>query len=178
MLLPCLHCRFRIGQSRTRVLFGDAGRLQRGAEFAQHYLECRRLLGVPHAVRTRVLQALRHLLELMTLSAADLAGMLHRLLGARNLGADLVVATLYRRERFAMRVVVAPRTLDGRFHGTLFGQGGLQREVALAHYRLARTCLGLDLAEPQGEQLGLQLALFLLQRLVAARGRGLALQVP
>ena len=178
VLLPCLHRAFRLGQSRSRVLFRDTGRLERGAEFGEQDLERRRLLDVPHAMRARILQALRDLLEFLALAAADFARMLHRLLGARNLGANLVVATLYRSKRFAMRVVVAPRTLDRRLNRALLGERRLQREVALAHDRLARAGLGLDLAEPQGQQLRLQLALFLLQRLVAARGRGLALQVP
>ena len=129
-------------------------------------------------MRACVLEALRDLLEFLALAAADLARVLHRLLGARYLGANLVIATLYRGKRLAMRVVVAARTLDRGFNGALLRERRLQRQVTLAQDRLACAGLGLDLAQSQRQQFRLQLPLFLLQCLVATRGRRLALQVP
>ena len=73
--------------------------------------------------------------------------------------------------------MLLPGALDLRLERALLGEGGLQREIALVEDHLARTRLALDLAQPQREQLGVHLPLFLLQYLVAPRGGRLALQV-
>ena len=178
VLLPGLHRAFRLGQACSRVLLRGTGRLERGTKLGEQDLERRRLLDIPYAMRACILEALRDLLEFLALAAADLARMLHRLLGARYLGTNLVITTLHRGKRLAMRIVVAARTLDRGLDGALLGECRLQREVTLAQDRLARAGLGLDLAETQRQQFRLQLPLFLLQRLVAARGRGLSLEMP
>ena len=100
-----------------------------------------------------------------------------RLLGARDLGADLVVAALDRVQRFGLLGEILARRLDGRFDGAQLGDQRLHRRVALAQDAFLRLRVLLDHAQAQCQQLGGELALFLLQRLVAARGRRLALQV-
>ena len=103
--------------------------------------------------------------------------MLDRLLGTRDLGTDLVVAPLHGRELVGLRGVLGARALDRGLERALTGKRGLQGEIALAHDRGPRTGFGLDLAQAQRQELRLQLALLLLERLVTARGGRLALQV-
>ena len=57
------------------------------------------------------------------------------------------------------------------------GEGRLHGELALAHRRVVHLRAAVELAQPQRQQFGGQAPLLLLERLVAARGRGLALQV-
>ena len=176
-LLPLVHRGLRRDELDGRGLLGRPRRLEAGLELRERGLQFGRLRGITHAVGLGFLQALADLLEFLPLAAADLARVLDRLLVARDLRAHLVVAALHLGEHLGSRVVLVPRTLDGRLVRALLGQRGLQREVALVQDRLARTGLAFDLAQPERQQLRLQLPLVLLQRLVTPRSRGLPLQV-
>ena len=117
------------------------------------------------------------LLEVGALAGAQLAGVLDRLLAARGLGADLVAHRLHGGERLGLARVVRAALLDRGLGGAQAGDRGLERDVALARALRARDGLAVEVLELEREQLGPELALLLLQRLVAARGHGLALQV-
>ena len=57
------------------------------------------------------------------------------------------------------------------------GERGLHGQLALAHRRVVHLRAAVELAQPQRQQFRVQPPLLLLERLVAPRGRGLALQV-
>ena len=99
------------------------------------------------------------------------------LFGAADLRADFVVTRLHGAHAFGLLGLVDALRFDGRFRGALVGQRLLHRELALAHRAVLHLGAGIDLAQAQCQQLGRQAAFGFLQRLVAARGRRLALQV-
>ena len=177
LLLPAAHGGFGGREFLGGGLLGHTRGFETRAHFGQRRFEFRGQLPVAHAVQVGVLHALRDLLEFLALARADFARVVDRLLGAGDLGADLVITTLHLGQHGGLRVVLLSRALDGGLDRTLLGDGRLQGQVALVHDRLARAGFGLDLAQLQREQFGVRLPLFLLQRLVTARRGGLALQV-
>ena len=177
LLLPRRHGGFRCGQLGPRCLLGCACLLEPGPHLGERGFEFGGKLAVTHAVHVGVLHALRDLLELLPLARADLAGVIDRLLGARDLGADLVVATLHFRQHRRLGIVLLACAFDRRLHRALLRHGRLQGQLAFVQDRLPRGRLVLDLAQLQREQLGVCLSLLLLERLVATRRRRLSLQV-
>ncbi len=173
-----MHLQLAIREPGRCTLFGSSCLLEPGAEFGKDDLELGGLLGISPQVGTRFVESLHGLGEFLALAAANLARVLDRLLAARDLRADLVITSLDLTQYLALRVVLAPRPLDGCLDRALRGQRSLQRKVTLTHDHLARPGFGFHFAEPEREQFGVQLAFFLLQRLVATRGRCLPLQVP
>ncbi len=122
-------------------------------------------------------RALFGLFQILALALAQLAGVLDGLFGARDLGADLVVAALDCVEGFRLFGEIFARGFDRRLDGAQLGDQRLHRRVALAQDGFLRLRIALDGLQAQGDQFGVELALVLLQGLVAARGRGLTLQV-
>ncbi len=177
VFLPARHRGFGRREFGRGGLFGGARLLEARTHFGQRRLEFGSKLAVAHAVQVRVLDALRDLVEFLSLARADFTRVVDGLFGARDVGADLVVAPLHFGQHGRLRVVLLPRALDGGFDRPLLRQRGLQRKVTLAQDRLARARFALDFAQLEREQFGVRLPFFLLQRLVAARGGGLALQV-
>ncbi len=151
--------------------------LQRRLQLGQCGGQFTQLLLIADAQLLRLAQGLTQLREFLALATADLLRVLDGLFGARDLRPDLVVATLYLGEGLAGSRVVQALAFYRRLVGALFGKGCLQRVLPLGVHRLPRTRLAGNLGESQGEQLAGQLALVLLERLVAAGRRGLALQV-
>ena len=115
--------------------------------------------------------------ELVALLLAQLAHVRDRLLGAADVRADFVVARLHRAHALGLLVLVDALRLDGGFGGALIGERLLHRELALAHGAVLHFGAGIDFAQTQREQFGGEPAFGFLQRLVAARGGGLTLQM-
>ena len=117
------------------------------------------------------------LLEISLLSLTQLATVLNGLFSSRDLGADLVVATLHRVERFGLLGEVFTGRFDRGLDRTQIRNGRLHLGLTLAQDAFLRLRILIDEPQAQSKQLGRQLALVLLQRLIAAcRGR-LALQM-
>ena len=128
-------------------------------------------------VRAQLGERGARLRELVALLFAHLARVRDGLFGAADLRADLVVARLHGAHALGLLVLVDALRLDGRFRGALVGERLLHRELAFAHRAVLHLGAGIDLAQPQCQQLRGQAPLGFLERLVAARGRRLALQV-
>ena len=117
--------------------------------------------------------------QFLALSLPQFAGVLDRLLGARNLGAGLVVAALHDIQFVGFLGEGFARGFDRRFDRTQLrdrrpaGPSRVRRAAAPSLAASASMSLSL-----QREQLGAELALFLLQGLVAPRGGCLPLQMP
>jgi hypothetical protein len=116
------------------------------------------------------------LCQVRALAFAQLARVFDRLLEAGNVGTDLVIACLHARQGLAARRVHAALALDGGLRGPLGGELGLHGQLARAHRRIVYLRAAVEFAQPQRQQFRVQPPLLLLERLVAPRGRGLALQ--
>ena len=99
------------------------------------------------------------------------------LFGTADLRADFVVAPLHGGDAFGLLVLIDALRFDGGFGSALVGKRLLHRELAFAHGAVLHLGAGIDFAQAQRQQLRGQAALGLLESLVAARGRRLALQV-
>ena len=94
-LLPVLHRLFGLRQRRRRCALALARGGQPGSSCSSSRAQLVDLRLVARQMQIRFGGALLGLLEILALALAQLAGVLNRLLGARDLGADLVVATLH-----------------------------------------------------------------------------------
>ena len=178
LLLPARHRGFGFGEARRpRPARLRARLVEARAHFGERRFELGGELAVADPVQVGVLDALRDLLEFLPLARANFARVVDGLLGARDFGADLVVAALHFGEHRRLRVVLLSRTLDRGLDRALLRDRRLQREVALVQDCLARGRFALHFAQLEREQLRVRLPLLLLERLVAARRGGLALQV-
>ena len=128
-------------------------------------------------VRIQFGQRGARLRELVALLLAHLANVRDGLFGAADLRADFVVARLHGADAFGLFVLIDALRLDGGFGGALVGERLLHRELAFAHGAVLHLGAGIDFAQAQCQQLRGEAALGFLEGLVAARGRGLALQV-
>ncbi len=88
----------------------------------------------------------------------------------------IVETALHRIEGVVGLVVAGARLLQVVFDGALFGDGGLERGLALADDAVLLAHVGVERAPVEREQLGLEPALLLRQLLVALGGARLALQ--
>src|SRR6185437_410801 len=105
--------------------------------------------------------------EIGALALPQLARVLDALLEARDLRPDLVIAALDGRDALA-----------GGRGGPLIRERRLHLELPRARRAVVDLRATVELPQAQREQLRRQAPLLVLQRLVAPRGRGLALQVP
>ena len=117
------------------------------------------------------------LCQIGTLALAQLARMLDRLFEARDVRAHLVVVRLYSREAVGAGGVHRTLLLDGGLGGALRGELTLHGELAFAHRGIMHFGAAVEVAQAQRQNLGDEPSLLLLQRLITARGRRLALQV-
>ncbi len=116
--------------------------------------------------------------KIRLLTLTQLAGVSDVLLHSGDLGADLVVTALDSRYAIALLRMKGALLFDRGFGGALISQRRLHRQLALAHRTVVHFKAAIEIAQSQGEQLGGQPALLVLETLVATRGRGLSLQVP
>ena len=80
-------------------------------------------------------------------------------------------------ERIRLSGLIDSNPLDLRFRLAQIGDRRLHRRLAMRGGRIAHARLHVERLQAQREHFGLKFALLLLERLVAARGGGLALQV-
>src|SRR6185437_3383199 len=147
---------------RARNLFGELGQLS---------------LVAPD-VRAQLGERRTGLREVGALPLPQLARMLDRLLEARDLRPDLVVAALHGREALAHRAVVSALALDRSLRGTLIGERRLHLDLTRARGAVVDLGAAVELLQAKRQELRRQAALLFLQRLVAPRRGGLPLQVP
>jgi hypothetical protein len=172
-----VHVGLGLGELRRGRGLARTGGRETGFEFRKRCRELGRLRRVAFAMDAGLTQPLRDLLQFLPPAAAQLASVLDRLLGARNRGTDLVIATLHLGDRGRVPIVFLAGALDGRLDRPLCGQCRLQTRLALVEERLLRARLALDLAQPERQQFRVQPPLLVLERLVTTCGRRLALQV-
>ncbi len=98
-LLPQLQGLLGIRQRRGGRFFGELRRLELRLELLELLAHVGELLLVALDVERGVVQRAARLRELFRLTLAQLAGVLDRLLGARDLRADLVITALHGRRR-------------------------------------------------------------------------------
>src|SRR5579864_5219388 len=115
--------------------------------------------------------------QVVALALAQLAGVLERLLEARDLGARLVVARLDRRHALGVLGLGRALLLERRFRGTLAGELRLHGELAGTQGRIVNLGATVEIAQLQRDQLRREAPLGLLQALIASRSGGLPLQV-
>src|SRR6185437_8230914 len=115
--------------------------------------------------------------QVRALTLAHLARELDALLDPRDLGARLVVARLNGAQGVRLAGLIDANALDLRLDFPQIREDGLHRGLAALRLRIARARFRIQALHAQGQQFGLQLALIFLQGLIAARCRGLALQV-
>src|SRR5438874_163438 len=176
-LLPVLQRLLARLEGRARALLGVLGGLERGREVRDLRAQRLELALIALEVRAQITERGTGLGEIGALALAQFAGVLDRLLEARDLGADLVVAALHRRQPLAVYGVRRALLLDRAFRGALLGECALHGELALAHRRIVYLRAAVQIAQAQRQQLRGQTPLLLLQRLVTPRARRLALQV-
>ena len=176
-LLPCRHRGFGHSKrlARSRLL------RPRCVEFRvrqrEELRELCQLLAVARNQR-RGLRVFRlHALEVRALALAQLPRMLQRLLGARCVGTRLVVAALDGRERVRAFHVLRPCALDGCLGCAQLGNRRLGFDFTLARQRMSSSDVAIEVADPECQQLRLQLPLELHAFLVPPRDACLALQV-
>src|SRR5882724_9915071 len=116
--------------------------------------------------------------EIRPLPFAQLPRVLYRLFESRYLRAYLVVTSLDGRYAITLLGVKCPLFLDRSFGRALIGERRLHRKLALAHCAVVYFGAAVEVTQLQCKQFGGQPPLLLLERLVAACGRGLPLQVP
>jgi hypothetical protein len=115
--------------------------------------------------------------QIRALPLAQLPRVLDALLGAGDLRANLEVAPLHRRHAFALLGMKDALLLERRLGRALLGKLALHGKFSCAHRAVVRVRAAVKLAQPQRQKLRRQKPLALLQRPVAPRGRGLALQM-
>ena len=141
--MPCLvEC---LGGLRLRRTQCD----ERGFQLRDRGLERIDLMLVASEQRSRLGALGLGLLEVGALACTQLAGVLDRLLTARGIRADLVVAALHLVELLAALRVRLASMLDSRLAGPQRGQCGLQRGFLVARSGLARLRLAIQVAQPQ-----------------------------
>src|SRR5690242_3260058 len=128
-------------------------------------------------MRCKVGQRRMCLGEIRSLTLAQLARVLNRLLEPRYLCADLVVACLHCRNVIALLGVEGALLLDRRFGGSLISERGLHRHLTLTHGAVVHLSAAVQIAQLQREQLGREAPLLLLETLIATCGGSLSLQV-
>ena len=176
-LLPVLQRLLARLEDRARALLGVLRRLERGREVRDLRAQRLELALIALEVRAQITERGMGLGEIGALALAQFARVLDRLLEARDLGADLVVAALHHRQPLAVCGVRRALLLDRAFRGALLGECALHDELALAHRRIVYLRAAVQIAQAQRQQLRGQTPLLLLQRLVTPRARRLALQV-
>ena len=102
---------------------------------------------------------------------------LQRLLHAAGLGARLVIASLYRRQRVVALGVQCPRLFDLGFDGAQFRDRRLQRRVPLAQQRVLSGKVRVQVVELQRQQFRVEFPLVLLVLTKAPGDPCLPLQV-
>ena len=99
------------------------------------------------------------------------------MLDPRHLGAGLVIAALNRVQRIGLGGLVCANALDLRFGLAQIREHRLHRGLAARSRGVAHPGFQIETLQAQRQQLGVQLALLFLERLIAARGGRLTLQV-
>src|SRR6185437_417543 len=114
-------------------------------------------------VRTELREGGARLGQVAALALPQLARMLDRLLEARHLRADLVVAALHARDALARRAVLCPLGLDGRLRGALVRERRLHLDLAGAGSAVVHLGAAVELLQAKREQLRRQAPLLVLQ---------------
>ncbi len=97
--------------------------------------------------------------------------------GARDVGADLIVAPLYRRHLLGMFGVDRTLLLKGRLGAALVSKRRLHRHVTLAYGAVVHQYVAVEIAHLERQQLRQCPAFLILERLIAPRRCGLPLQM-
>ena len=169
--LPLLHG--LVGQ-RQRLLPARLGGLGLG-ERRHHLLELGAEAREPGLVVAQVALGLLarapRLLEIRAQLPRTFLLQLHRLFGARDIGADGVVALLHPAERLVQPGMLVARLLDVGIHARVPGVDRRELDFAAQHALAQPRALGIELAPLQGQQLGGDAPLLGLQLRVALGGR-------
>src|SRR5208283_3176812 len=117
------------------------------------------------------------LFQIGALSLPQFARVLDALFYPCNLGAGLVVAGLYRAEVVGLGRLIGANAFDLRLGAAQFGEHTLHCGFATRGRGVAHACLAIQALQAQYQHLGEQLALLLLEGLIAPCAGRLALQV-
>src|SRR5690606_10413947 len=175
--LPLLHGLFGRQGGHSSVFIGRAGHLELGlglGELGTEISQQRLILG---QVTLGLLPGLFGLLQIFLQLALAVAAELQGLLDATDISADAVVAGLHLIEAVVQLGVPVALLLDLAVGVALVGNDGFQRHFQAAHLMLALAGAGIQRLPAQGLQLGLEVALIGLPRLVFFRRLGLAVQM-
>ena len=125
----------------------------------------------------QILHLCLRLLEIGTLALTQFTGVLNALFDPRDLGAGTVEARLNGAERIGLRGLIGTDLFDLGLDFPQIREHCMQRSFARFGCRVPHPRLGVQALQSQRQQFRLQLALLVLERLVAARRGRLALQV-
>ena len=177
-LLPLLERLLARLERRAGALLGLLRGLALGREPRDLRTHRGELALVAGDVRRELPECRLRLREIRALALAQLAGVLDRLLEPRDVGSDLVVAALHRRQTLAVSRLHRTLLLDRGLGGALRGERLLHGELAPAHRGVVHLAAAVEVPQAQRQELRGEASLLLLQRLVAPGGRRLTLQVP
>src|SRR2546429_482521 len=177
-LLPLLERLLARLERRAGALLGLLRGLALGREPCDLRTHRGELALVAGDVRRELPECRLRLREIRALALAQLAGVLDRLLEPRDVGSDLVVAALHRRQTVAVSRLHRTLLLDRGLGGALRGERLLHGELAPAHRGVVHLAAAVEVPQAQRQELRGEASLLLLQRLVAPGGRRLTLQVP
>ena len=172
-----LHGPLGVLEVLLRAALNGVRLLEARLQLAQNALELLELDLIARDVRVDLGDLLIGALQVLGLALDEILTMLQRLLEARDLAADPVVAALHGAEALVAVGELHAQLLDRGFGGTLRRDGGLERDLLLAERMLLLGDFGSQCAQSQREQLGVDLALLGLEVLVALRVLRLLLQM-
>src|SRR5438067_1762127 len=177
-LLPLLERLLARLERRAGALLGLLRGLALGREPRDLRTHRGELALIAGDVRRELPECRLRLREIRALALAQLAGVLDRLLEPRDVGSDLVVAALHRRQTLAVRGLHRTLLLDHGLGGALRGERLLHGELAPAHRGVVHLAAAVEVPQAHRQELRGEASLLLLERLVAPGGRRLTLQVP
>src|ERR1700722_271907 len=177
VLLPAGQFRFRRGLRARSLLLACAARLDHWLELGNLGLQRRQLLLVAHDLLPDRAQVGAHLSQVAAGAFAQLARIADILLGAGDLGPELVIAALHACRSRAQLAVEIALLFNRGFRRALVRQRLLHIQFARAYRTVLHRRAAVEFAQPQRQQFGGQHTLLRLQVLIAAGDVGLALQV-
>ena len=124
-----------------------------------------------------ILHLVLGLLQIGTLPLPQLAGILDALLETGHFGAGAVEACLDGAQGLGLRGLIDANALDTGLRLAQVREHRVHGRFAARRFRIANARLQVQSLQTQRQQFGLQLALLLLEHLVAARGGRLPLQM-
>src|SRR5439155_1708678 len=152
-LLPLLERLLARLERRAGALLGLLRGLALGREPRDLRTHRGELALVAGDVRRELPECRLRLREIRALALAQLAGMLDRLLEPRDVGSDLVVAALHRRQTLAVSRLHRTLLLDRGLGGALRGERLLHGELAPAHRGVVHLAAAVEVPQTQRQEL-------------------------